>query len=104
MIIIKFAMFAFLVGMTLLLAMALQPRVLVGGPYYFMEMPGNRNPTKPNLRLNGWQAYHRKNLWRVWFDGTGHPVEMKLFRDGAMVRHEKLVYDKFGTIRQRFRG
>jgi hypothetical protein len=100
-IIIKFVMVAFLVAMTLLLVQRQGQGPLRGGPYFFLAMPGNRNPVKPNLRLNGWKAFHSKNVWRVWFDGQGHPVEMQLFRDSVKVRRIQLVYDKHGCVHMR---
>jgi hypothetical protein len=101
MIIIKFAMIFFLITMTLLLTQRQGEGPLVGGPYYFLDMPGNRNPTKPSLRLNGWKAFHSRNVWHIWFDASGRPVDMRLFRDGVQTEREQLYWDKNGRLWRR---
>ena len=101
MIIIKFAMVFFLVLLTFLMVQRQGEGPLVGGPFYFLDLPGNRNPTKPGLRLNGWKAFHSRNVWRVWYDNRGLPVDLRRYHDGVQVEREQLLWDKRGVLRQR---
>lgn len=101
MIIIKFAMIVFLIGLTLMLAMHPGQGPHVGGPFYYMEMPGSRNPIKPSARINAYQATKRRNVWRVWFDGRGNPIKWRLYHDQVPVYAEELYWDKTGHLRYR---
>jgi len=57
MVIIKFALFFFLIFMTMTLVQSQGQGPLQGGPFYFLYMPGSRNPVQPKYRLNGWRAF-----------------------------------------------
>lgn len=103
MIIIKFALVAFLTAMTLMIAMRPGQGPPVGGPFYYMHRPGSRNPIRPGSRINAYQATKRRNVWRVWFDGRSNPIKWRLYRDGVPVYAEELYWDKTGHLRIRRR-
>lgn len=98
MIIIKFAMIAFLVAVTLIFAMHPGQGVPVGGPFFYLAMPGVRNPIKPSLRMNAWQAHQRRNVWKVWFDGRGNPIKMRFYHDQVPAYEETLIWRKAGEL------
>jgi hypothetical protein len=103
MIIIKFALVAFLIGMTLLLALRPRQGVPVGGPHFYLAMPGSRNPIRPSARINAYQATKRRHVWRVWFDSSGDPVKWRLYDNKVPVYEETLMWRKPGELLARRR-
>ncbi len=98
MIIIKFALVAFLTAMTLMIAMRPGQGPPVGGPFYYLHMPGSRNPIRPGARINAYQATKRRNVWRVWFDSSGDPVKWRLYDNKVPVYEETLIWRKPGEL------
>jgi hypothetical protein len=98
MVIVKFALIFFLIFTTLALVQSQGQGPLQGGPFYYLEMPGCRNPVQPKYHLNGWNAFHRRNVWRIWFDDKGRPVDMRLYHDGQEAHRTQLFWDKNGHL------
>jgi hypothetical protein len=101
MVILKFALALFLLGMILLLTVRSSPGVISGGPYYYSTPEDLPNPVQPRFRCTFAQAHRMRAYWEAWYDGRGRLVEIKRKEGGAEKFKVTYLWGPGGRLRLR---
>jgi hypothetical protein len=74
MVIIKFALFFFLITLIWLVTIRQSLGTPYGGPFYYADVEGTSNPVQPKYKLNFKQAWNSDRYVAVYFDENGNPL------------------------------
>ena len=101
MVILKFAMVLFLLGLILLTTIRSSPGALSGGPYYYAAPANDPNPVGPRWRRNLMQVKRLKAWWEAWYDSRGRLVELRRKEAGVEQFRVTYLWGPGGRLRAR---
>jgi hypothetical protein len=101
-VIIKFALFFFLIMMVWMATLRQSMVTPYGGPFYFADLEGTSNPVQPKYRLNFTQAWHSDRYVEVYFSEAGVPVLARHMAAHQVAWQMVWIYNKNGELTRRY--